>query len=93
LSYLQVRGGNLYYETAGEGPPLVLIHAGFLDCRMWDEQFQLFAKNSRAIRYDVRGYGRSSGPSEEYSDTEDLLALLKHLDTERANILGILQWR
>ncbi len=79
LSYLQVRGGSLFYETAGEGPPLVLIHAGFLDSRMWDEQFQLFAKDARVIRYDVRGYGRSSRPSEEYSDAEDLLSLLQDL--------------
>ena len=55
MNYLPVRGGKLYYETAGEGPPLVLIHAGFLDSRMWDDQFQLFAKDARGIRY-----GRSS---------------------------------
>src|SRR5881398_3508737 len=80
MSYLRVRGGNLYYETAGEGPPLVLIHAGFLDSRMWDDQFQLFPKGARVIRYDVRGYGKSSQPGEEYSDAEDLFALLKHLN-------------
>src|SRR5436309_9167838 len=89
LSHLQVRGGSLYYETAGEGPPLVLIHAGFLDSRMWDEQFQLFAKGARVIRYDVRGYGRSSRPSEEYSDAEDLLSLLKYLNIESASMLGV----
>jgi len=55
MNYLPVRGGKLYYETAGEGPPLVLIHAGFLDSRMWDDQFQLFSKDARGIRY-----GRSS---------------------------------
>ena len=89
MNYLPVRGGNLYYETAGEGPPLVLIHAGFLDSRMWDNQFQLFTKGARVIRYDVRGYGRSSRPNEEYSDAEDLFALLKHLDIESATILGV----
>jgi len=89
MNYLPVRGGKLYYETAGEGPPLVLIHAGFLDSRMWDDQFQLFAKGARVIRYDVRGYGRSSRPSEEYSDAEDLFALLKHLNIESTSILGV----
>jgi len=89
MSYLRVRGGNLYYETAGEGPPLVLIHAGFLDSRMWDDQFQLFPKGARVIRYDVRGYGKSSQPGEEYSDAEDLFALLKHLNIESASILGV----
>ena len=89
MSYLTVRGGSLYYETAGEGTPLVLIHAGFLDNRMWNEQFQKFAKNLRVIRYDVRGYGRSSKPSAEYSDAEDLFTLLKHLKIESASILGV----
>lgn len=89
MSYLQVHGGKLYYEIAGEGPPVVLIHAGFLDSRMWNDQFQLFAKSAKVIRYDARGYGRSSRPNEEYSDAEDLLALLKHLKIDRANILGI----
>jgi pimeloyl-ACP methyl ester carboxylesterase len=88
LSYLPVPGGKLYYETAGEGSPLVLIHAGFLDSRMWDDQFQLFAKSARVIRYDVRGFGRSSRPSEEYSDAEDLFALLNHLRIENTSILG-----
>jgi len=37
----------------------------------------------------VRGYGRSSRPNEEYSDAEDLFALLKHLDIESATILGV----
>ena len=67
----------------------MLIHAGFLDSRMWDDQFQLFAKSARVIRYDVRGFGRSSKPSAEYSDAEDLFALLKHLNIESTSILGI----
>ena len=89
MSYTPVRGEKLYYETAGEGTPLVFVHAGFLDSRMWDDQFELFAKGNRVIRYDVRGFGKSSRPSEEYSDAEDLYALLKHLNIESANILGV----
>src|SRR6266571_4778365 len=57
--YAEVDGGRLYYETSGKGPAMVLIHAGFLDSRMWDTQFQLFSKNYMVIRYDVRGFGRS----------------------------------
>ncbi len=89
MSYLPVAGGRLYYETAGEGTPLVLIHAGFLDSRMWDQQFQTFSKHNTVIRYDVRGYGKSSKPTDAYSDAEDLLALLKHLKIEKACILGV----
>ena len=65
MSYLSVDGGRLYYETAGSGRPLIMIHAAFLDSRMWDGQFRVFAKKNRVVRYDVRGFGRSSRPSED----------------------------
>jgi len=87
--FVNVKGGKLYYEVEGNGAPLVLIHAGFLDSRMWDEQFRIFAKHNKVIRYDVRGFGRSSRPKEEYSDAEDLFSLLNHLKIPKATILGI----
>lgn len=56
---------------------------------MWDEQFQLFAKGYRVIRFDVRGYGRSSRPTSSFSDCDDLRALLKHLEVQKAHIVGV----
>jgi len=87
--FVQVEGGRLYYEAAGDGPPLVLIHAGFLDSRMWDSQFQLFAKTHRVIRYDVRGFGKSDRPSERFSDAADLLALVQHLNLAKVVLVGV----
>ncbi len=58
--YVTVTGGQLYYQLKGSGHSLVLIHAGFLDQRMWDDQFDHFAKDFNVIRYDVRGFGRST---------------------------------
>ena len=55
-------GARLYYEVAGEGEPLLLLHAGVTDSRMWDEQFASFARHYRVIRYDLRGFGRSEVP-------------------------------
>jgi pimeloyl-ACP methyl ester carboxylesterase len=57
----------LYYEAAGRDEPVVLIHGGQLDCRMWDVQFRLLSKDFRVIRYDVHGYGRSETPTRVYS--------------------------
>src|SRR2546422_6618314 len=54
-----VQDGKLYYEVKGKGHPLILIHAGFLDRRMWDEQFELFSNSYNVVRYDVRGFGSS----------------------------------
>jgi pimeloyl-ACP methyl ester carboxylesterase len=38
--FAEVKGTRLYYEVAGSGPPLVLIHGMSLDTRMWDDQFE-----------------------------------------------------
>ncbi len=87
--YVTVTGGKLYYQLKENGHPLVLIHAGFLDQRMWDEQFDLFAKDFTVIRYDVRGFGRSSRPVEKYWDIEDLYTLLTHLKVGKAFVVGV----
>ncbi|MCW5853581.1 MAG: alpha/beta hydrolase, partial [Anaerolineae bacterium] len=57
--FVPVEDGQLYYEVAGEGPPLVLVHGFSLDTRMWDDQWAAFAGRHRVIRYDARGFGRS----------------------------------
>ena len=87
--YADVDGGRLYYETSGKGPALVLIHAGFLDSRMWDIQFQLFSENYRVIRYDVRGFGKSDVARTKFSDYKDLCRILDHLEAKTASLVGV----
>ena len=87
--FAPVDRGSLYYEIAGSGKPLLLIHAGVADCRMWDNQMQFFAPHFRIIRYDVRGYGRSQTESTEFSNRQDILDLFTHLGVEKAAIIGI----
>lgn len=89
--YAEVNGTKLYYETAGRGHALVLIHGGLMDRRMWEEQFTLFAKDYQVIRYNIRGYEKSQkpNPSESFSHVEDLYCLLEHLNVEKAFILGL----
>ena len=87
--YAEVDGGRLYYETAGMGPAVVLIHAGFLDGRMWDSQIPVFSKTHRVIWYDVRGFGKSDIARNTYSDYKDLRALLYHLRVKAASVVGV----
>ena len=87
--YAEVDGGRLYYETSGKGPALVLIHAGFLDSRMWNTQVQLFSENYRVIRYDVRGFGKSDVARTKFSDYKDLHGLLDHLRVKTASLVGV----
>ncbi len=86
--YVWVEEGRLYYERAGQGFPVVLIHPGLWDSRIWDPQFEEFAQHHDVVRYDVRGYGRSDKPSRPYSDVRDLRYMLGELDVERAALVG-----
>ena len=69
-------GGRLYWEHAGRGPVIVLIHAGLWDRRIWDAQMEPFAESHRVVRYDLRGFGRSSPLEQPFSAREDLAGLL-----------------
>jgi 3-oxoadipate enol-lactonase len=83
-----VDGGSLYYETLGKGPPVILIHGGFGDRRMWDAQFDTLSQAFRVVRYDHRGFGKSSPPTQAYSPVADLVKLMDHLELKRANLVG-----
>ncbi len=83
-----VNGATLHYEVAGEGGPLVLVHAGISDSRMWDAQVDAFSRFYRTIRYDLRGFGRSPIVEGPYSHHADLRALLDALEVDRASLVG-----
>jgi pimeloyl-ACP methyl ester carboxylesterase len=86
-----VNDASIYYEIAGKGDPVVLVHGFTLDTRMWDDQFSQFSKHYRVIRYDARGFGRSSVPEEgkPYSHARDLRGLLDHLNIRKASVIGL----
>jgi pimeloyl-ACP methyl ester carboxylesterase len=88
---VEASGTLLYYEIAGAGPPLVLIHEGLADSRMYDDQFDTLAAHHRVVRYDLHGFGRSGTPVQAYSHHAALRDLLDHLGIERAAILGMSQ--
>src|SRR2546423_12240146 len=86
--YAEVNGARLYYELAGTGEPLVLIHAGIADRRMWGDQFQTFAQHYQVIRYDTRGYGNSTLGAGDYTRTQHLYGLLQAIGIEQTILLG-----
>lgn len=87
---VEVEGGRLYVEEDGEGPAVVFLHPGLWDCRTWDDQFASFADRYRVLRYDVRGYGKSSRPvpGVAYSHVRDLVAVLDDAGIDRAAFVG-----
>src|SRR5512146_125874 len=86
--FVEVDGANLYYEIAGEGPDIVLVHAGFVDHRMWDEQFAAFAQRYRVVRYDMRGFGVSRFTQGPFAHRRDLQQLLQALGIAHAHLVG-----
>src|SRR6266480_2049232 len=86
--FLEVENGRLYFEVAGEGPAVVLIHAGLWDSRIWEDQFTAFADRHTVLRYDLRGFGRSSRFDRPFSARQDLADLMGFLGMERASLVG-----
>ncbi|RXK86833.1 alpha/beta fold hydrolase [Filimonas effusa] len=89
--YIPVKQGRLFYEELGKGQPLIFVHGHSFDLHEWEPQFYQFAKKYRVIRYDVRGYGKSSMPI-EFSDNrhaDDLAALMDALHITKAHLVGL----
>ena len=84
-----VNGVEHGYDEAGDGPPLLLIHAGIADRRMWDDVMEVFSSRHRVIRYDMQGYGVTPLPDGPFAYTADAAALLEALDAVPASVVGV----
>lgn len=86
--FAPVNGASIYFEVAGTGHPVVLIHAGVADSRMWDGTFETLAARFQTLRFDIRGFGRSSMPPGRFSYHADLGALFDHVGFRRASLVA-----
>jgi 3-oxoadipate enol-lactonase len=86
------RSMQLFHASRGDGPALVLLHAGICDSRMWRPNLDRLGAGRRLVTYDMRGCGRSDWQAGgAFSHVDDLLALLDHLAIERAALVGASQ--
>ncbi len=85
--FAAINGARIYFETAGEGPPFVMIHAGVADNRQWNNEFEYFAARFRVVRFDMRGYGKSEPVAGDFSHLSDLAALLAYLQIDEPLVL------
>lgn len=83
-----LNGARIHYERSGTGFPVLFIHAGIADSRMWEPQAEAFAKRFDMVRPDLRGFGDTALPPAPYSAIADLVALLDHLQIDRAHVVG-----
>jgi len=86
--YIPVDDDSIFYEWAGTGQIIILIHDGLLNRDVWDHQFATFSNNYKVVRYDRRGYGASSSATVPYTNLADLTTLFNHLEIEHAVLIG-----
>lgn len=80
---------DLYVEQAGAGSPVVLLHEGIGDSRMWEPQWDAYAQRYRVVRFDMRGFGQSPPAVGTFSLTGDLVELLDGLELGPAALIGM----
>tara|TARA_B100002051_G_C16709843_1_gene625972 strand:- start:84 stop:881 length:798 start_codon:yes stop_codon:yes gene_type:complete len=86
---ISVNGGEIFCTAEGHGPTVVLLHGGTLNLRMFDPQVEALTEDYRLIRMDLRGYGRSSVPTDDpYRHCDDVAAVLDHFDISEAVVGG-----
>lgn len=86
---LDIGGATLTGIEMGEGLPVIFLHAGVCDKRMWTQQMAAVADAGwHAIAYDRRGYGEAESADEPFSHLDDLEALLEEFDIHAAVFVG-----
>lgn len=88
--FIDLPGVRIACDLAGSGDPVIFLHGGLLDRRMWDSQFAYFSNRYRVVRYDMRSCGQSETVprTDPFAHHEDLFDLLKILDLPRISIVG-----
>jgi 3-oxoadipate enol-lactonase len=89
MPYIDVAGARLWVEEEGRGPAVLFLHGGLGDLRLWEPEARALADRFRCIRYDLRFFGRSEGPAEEWSSIDDAVGVLDALGVERAALVGL----
>ena len=89
---IAVDGGEVWADdSGGDGRPLVLLHPGVGDSRIWDPVLPALTASYRVIRHDDRGFGRSPAPRVKFSLLADLITVLDHYGLDRAALVGCSQ--
>ena len=85
---LNVGDATINYDVNGRGRTVVFIHGWTHNISSWDDQVPAFKSRYQVVRYDSRGFGRSTGFSDESAEPQDLLVLLEALHVSHAYIVG-----
>jgi len=94
---IAVDGGDVWADdsggddSGGDRPPLVLLHPGVGDSRIWEPVLPALTASYRVIRYDAPGFGRSPAPRAKFSLLAALITVLDRYRLDRVAIVGCSQ--
>src|SRR5207248_3560558 len=89
--YAEVNGINLYYETHGSGPPLILLHGGLGSGEMFGPILPTLSERHQVITVDLQGHGRTADidrPIDVRLMAGDIAALIDHLGLDKPDLVG-----
>ena len=79
---------TLPFDVAGSGPPVVLLHAGVADRRMWAGLLPVLAERFRVLAPDLPGYGDAPLSPGRFSNVAEVLAVLDDQGLESVALVG-----
>lgn len=91
MSYVTVNGAKLWYKTTGSGPPVLQLHGSGFGHKNFAQGTPKLAKHFTVIDFDMRGYGASDRPNQNYDMkvwADDAAGLLDTLEIDKAHIHG-----
>ena len=90
-AYVKVNGIQMYYESCGEGTPVILLHGGLNTCQMWAPVVKDLSRNYRVITPDSRGHGRTDPSTEPITYSlmvSDIVQFIQALGLDRPFVGG-----
>src|SRR5688572_1522254 len=87
--FVSVDDYKIYVEETGKGDPIILLHGGLLDHRMWKEQVDDLSKSFRVITVDMPGHGRTINGDSTIMFNRVLLKIMDTLKIDKASLLGL----
>lgn len=91
MATIDISDISLYYERVGKGPAILFVHGIFGDADAWTDQAARLADRYTCVRYDRRGYSRSTGGSATITDAlhaDDAAALAEALGLAPCLVVG-----
>jgi 3-oxoadipate enol-lactonase len=80
---------SVWHDLHGEGPPVVLLHAGLADSRLWEPQLRSFPRSHLVLRVDLPGFGNSPFETNPVSFRGAVRDAMDAVGIDRTALVGV----